>query len=98
MAGSSRGGGSRSTQYQRERILTVDELSALPKGRAVILGSGSRATLARTVPWMRGPHAAAVEASIRAHDPQSSRTLEDARDELAEIEAPARHIDQKEAV
>lgn len=94
---SSKTGGSRSTQYQRERILTVDELSALPKGRAVILGSGSRATLARTVPWMRGPHAAAVEASIRAHDPQSARTLEDARGELSEIEAPAPSLDAKAA-
>jgi len=94
---SSRGGGSRSTNFQRERILTVDELSALPKGRAVILGSGSRATLARTVPWMRGPHAAAVEASIRAHDPQSARTLEDARGELSEIEAPATFVDEKVA-
>lgn len=94
---SSRNGGSRSTQYQRERILTVDELAALPKGRAVILGSGSRATLARTVPWMRGPHAAAVEASIRAHDPQSARTLDEARDELAQIDAAA-VIDESVAV
>ncbi len=94
---SSRGGGSRSTNFQRERILTVDELSALPKGRAVILGSGSRATLARTVPWMRGPHAAAVEASIRAHDPQSARTLETTRGELSEIEAPATFVDERVA-
>ena len=75
-----------SRQLQRERILDVADLAALPKGRAVVLASGSRPTLVRTLPWMSGPHARAVAASIAAHDPQAGRTLDDARRELVAVE------------
>ena len=68
----------------------IDELAAMPKGRAVVLASGARPTLIRTQPWMTGPHAADVEASIRAHDPQADSTLTDAVDEL-------HHVEQEEA-
>lgn len=44
-----------STQYQRERILDVADLQAMPRGRAVVLASGARAALVQTVPWMNGP-------------------------------------------
>lgn len=62
---------SRSTSYQRQRERTVDisELAALPRGRAVVFASGAPATLVETLPWMNGPHADAVRASIAAHDP-----------------------------
>lgn len=85
-------GGSRQVSHQltRERILDVDELAAMPKGRAVVLASGARPTLIRTQPWMTGPHASEVEASIRAHDPQADSTLTDAVDEL-------HHVEQEEA-
>lgn len=65
--------GLRSTNHQlrRERILDASELAALPRGRAVMLASGMRAVLLETVPWMRGAHAAAVRASIAAHDPSA---------------------------
>lgn len=65
------GRGSRSTTHQlrRERILDAADLAALPRGRAVMLSSGNRAALIETVPWMSGPHATAVRASIAAHDP-----------------------------
>lgn len=76
-----------SQQLHRERILDVADLAAMPKGRAVVLASGSRPTLIRTVPWMAGPHAAAVKASIAAHDPQAARTIREAQDELAAVEA-----------
>jgi type IV secretory pathway TraG/TraD family ATPase VirD4 len=67
------GRGSRSTSYQvqRERTLDVAELGALPRGRAIVLASGAPATLVETVPWMRGPQAEAVRASIAAHDPSA---------------------------
>lgn len=68
-----RGYRSVSQQLHRERILDVDELAALPRGRAVVLASGSRPTLIRTVPWMAGPHADAVTASIRHHTPRPTR-------------------------
>ncbi len=59
-----------SRQLSRERILDVADLAALPKGRAVVFASGSRPTLIETLPWMAGPHAGAVQASIRAHEPR----------------------------
>ena len=76
-----------SHQLQRERILDVAALAALPKGRALVLASGSRPTLITTQPWMTGPHAAAVQASITAHDPQAERTIKAAHTELAAVDA-----------
>lgn len=60
---------STSTSLKRERILEVLELADLPRGRAVMFSSGSRATLVKTEPWYEGPHAAAIKASITAHEP-----------------------------
>ncbi|MCY7298342.1 MAG: TraG/TraD/VirD4 family protein [Ilumatobacteraceae bacterium] len=60
-------------QLRRGRILDAAELSALPRGRAVILSCRAPAVRTETVPWMKGKHAAAVRASIAAHDP--SRTV-----------------------
>jgi len=82
-----RGGRGVSYQLHRDRILDVADLAAMPKGRAVVLASGSRPTLIRTQPWMTGPHAAAVRASIAAHDPQAEQTLREADAELAAVEA-----------
>lgn len=67
-----RGHHSVSRQLSRERILDLADLSALPRGRAIVIASGSRPTLIRTIPWMEGPHADAVKASIQAHTPQES--------------------------
>ncbi len=67
-----------SKQLHRERILDVADLAAMPKGRALVLASGSRPTLIRTVPWMSGAHASAVKASIVAHDPQGDLTIQEA--------------------
>ncbi|PPG37876.1 type IV secretory system conjugative DNA transfer family protein [Rathayibacter sp. AY2B5] len=68
--------GARSTSIalKRERILTVDELGAMPRGRAVMLSTGSRAALLRTVPWYEGTKekVAAIKASIAAHDPATA--------------------------
>ena len=85
----STGRGQRTTSRQlvRNRILDVDELAAMPKGRAVVLASGARPTLIRTQPWMTGPHAAAVQASIAAHDPQAPRTIRDAQAEMLAVQA-----------
>lgn len=80
-----RGHRSVSQQLHRERILDVSDLGAIPKGRAVVLASGSRPTMIRTQPWMAGPHAEAVRASIRAHDPQGGRTIAEAERERAAV-------------
>ena len=82
-----------SQQLHRERILDVADLAAMPKGRAVVLASGARPTLIRTQPWMTGPHATAVRASIAAHDPQAERTIREAQTELAAVAA----VDEQEA-
>ena len=86
-----KGGRSTSRSTRRERILDVADLGALPKGRAIVFASGARPTLARTLPWMDSPHAEAVKASIRAHDPAADHTLTEARDSLHDVhkhEAP----------
>lgn len=76
-----------SQQLHRERIMDVAELAAMPKGRAVVLASGSRPTLIRTQPWMTAAYAGDVRASIAAHDPQAERTIREAQEELATVEA-----------
>jgi type IV secretory pathway TraG/TraD family ATPase VirD4 len=65
----SRGQRTISHQLQRERILDIADLAALPRGRAIVLASGARPTMITTIPWMSGPHAPAVRASLAAHDP-----------------------------
>lgn len=66
-----RGIRSTSTTLKRERILGVDDLAALPRGRAILLTTGTRAALVRTVPWYQGsgPAVERIRASIAAHDP-----------------------------
>ncbi|MFZ2175939.1 MAG: TraM recognition domain-containing protein [Rhodococcus sp. (in: high G+C Gram-positive bacteria)] len=73
-------GHGRSTSRQRTKVrtFTEDDLEALPRGRAVVRSSGNRPVLVRTVPWMVGPHADLVRASIRAHDPEAEQTLDEA--------------------
>jgi type IV secretory pathway TraG/TraD family ATPase VirD4 len=58
---------SRSTQ--REDILDVAALHALPRGRMVVFSSGARPALARTAPWQTGPYAEQIYASIEKFDP-----------------------------
>ncbi|MFH6681155.1 type IV secretory system conjugative DNA transfer family protein [Clavibacter michiganensis] len=66
---------STSTSLKRENILELAELADLPRGRAIMLSSGTRAALLRTTPWQNGPkeQVAAIKASIAAHDPASQK-------------------------
>lgn len=66
-----KGARSTSTALKRERILGVDELAALPRGRAILLTTGTRAALLRTIPWYRAPKETRdrITASIAAHNP-----------------------------
>lgn len=80
---SGRGSRNVSHQIQRDRILDVSDLASMPRGRALVLASGSRPTLIRTQPWMSGPHADQVRASIAAHDPQAERTMLEANNNFA---------------
>jgi type IV secretory pathway TraG/TraD family ATPase VirD4 len=60
---------STTSSLTRDRILEVDELANMPRGRALLFSSGNRAALLRTVPWYNGPKADAIKASITAHEP-----------------------------
>jgi type IV secretory pathway TraG/TraD family ATPase VirD4 len=63
-----RGVRSTSVQNSRRRILDTSELAELPRGRAVLLASGVRASMIATVPWMDGPAAPVIRASLAAAD------------------------------
>lgn len=64
---------STTSSLTRDKILEVDELANMPRGRAVLFSSGNRAALLRTVPWYSGPKAEAIKASIKAHEPGGER-------------------------
>ena len=49
---------------QRHRALSVDELAAMPAGRAAVSLSGTRPVIVETVPWMGRPDAFLVESSL----------------------------------
>jgi type IV secretory pathway TraG/TraD family ATPase VirD4 len=61
-----------SKQTQRQNILEVSDLAAMPPGRAVVFPSGIPATMVKTVPWFTRPDAGAVKASLAKYDPGSS--------------------------
>lgn len=71
-------------QEHKDRIFDVSELQALPRGRAILLSSGNRAALVRTVPWQAGPFNEAVRASVAKYDPEAEKTL---REEMSEYES-----------
>ncbi|WP_267785057.1 type IV secretory system conjugative DNA transfer family protein [Paenarthrobacter ureafaciens] len=77
-------------QEHRDRIFDVAELAALPKGRGILITGQNRAALVKSTPWMWTKHKEAVEASLRAHDPQAERTIQDA---VAEAESVRRNPD-----
>lgn len=61
-------GGGRSTSHQlhTDRILSVADLGAMPRGRFVILASGCVPTLGRAQPWFMSKNKDAIAASIAA--------------------------------
>ena len=60
---------STSWQLTPTPILTIAELAALPRDRAVVLPSGAPAVLAQPIPWWNTKSAAAIRTSIDRHDP-----------------------------
>lgn len=79
----STGSRSVSTSTEKEDIFEVSDLSAWPKGRALVFSSGNRPTITKLRPWWTGQHADAVTESIRAHDPSAQETFA----ERAKVEA-----------
>lgn len=64
------GPGAASRSMRKERILPVDQLAALPTGRALLFAGGTRPVLGATLPWTQGEHAAAIRASIARYAPR----------------------------
>lgn len=63
---SGKSGRSSSRTENKDEILSVSDLTALPRFRAILLASGAPATMIETIPWMKGPHAERVQASLAA--------------------------------
>lgn len=63
-----RGGASTSYSVRSEKVLDAADLAAMPRGRALLLPSGMKPVLIRTEPWMSGPHAGLVRASIARYE------------------------------
>ena len=59
-------GGSRSTSLTHRPVLTAAQVRALPKGTALLLATGTPATLLRLHPHYRGPHAHAIDTEATA--------------------------------
>jgi type IV secretory pathway TraG/TraD family ATPase VirD4 len=78
---------SQSEQVRRVPIMSVAELAALPRGRAVLFSSGNRPALGRPVPWMTGGHAEAIRASLATWETDERRDERTAETEHAVIEA-----------
>ncbi|WP_161522314.1 type IV secretory system conjugative DNA transfer family protein [Bifidobacterium xylocopae] len=55
---------SSTVSLSRDSIMSVDELAALPRGRELLLASGARPALLRTMPWMERPDADEVRTSL----------------------------------
>jgi len=94
----SRGGGmfdsgstSKSQSWSKEPIMTVDDLAAIPKTRALVQISGNRPVLMKKLYWSDGPNADAITASAERYGiPEKAQILldEDAvdLDEVTEID------------
>ncbi|WP_020109775.1 type IV secretory system conjugative DNA transfer family protein [Nocardia sp. 348MFTsu5.1] len=72
----SRGSDSVSRHVARERIFTVSDLQAWPRGRALVFSAGNPATIAKTVPWMAKPYAELIKESLRLHSPEAGTATE----------------------
>lgn len=72
------GGPSVTSSWDREQIMSVDELASLPPGRMVVVPAGGYPILARTVPWWERPQMAeAVAASVERYEPGGTADLTD---------------------
>lgn len=67
-----RSGGSTTQQLRREKILDVDEVAALPRGRAVVLASGMPSVMVSLRHWSQLDQADLIRASITHRTGQES--------------------------
>lgn len=74
-------------QIRRVPIMSVAELAALPRGRALLFSSGNRPALARPVPWMSGPQASQIRVSLAKWESGDDQTRRLAETDQARAEA-----------
>ncbi len=60
------GGRSTSTSLRRQPILPPERIRELPRGRALLLATGTRPAIVRLTPWFTGPQAAEIGAAVTA--------------------------------
>ncbi len=87
-------GRSTSRSTRREPVLDPAALAALPLGRAVVLVSGTPATLIRTIPYQDGPHAPAITAATNGTTGDALRQIVHAGRPRAARRAAARAPDR----
>lgn len=73
-------------QLRRVPIMSVAELAALPRGRALLFSSGNRPALGRPLPWMGGPYAEQISASLAKWENDDTREQRVAETESASAE------------
>lgn len=64
-------GTSGSVQGQRDTILSVADLTAIPEGRSIMVEAGVRPALVKLVPWWDRPYAKALKASAAPKPPET---------------------------
>ncbi len=74
-------------QLRRVPIMSVAELAALPRGRALLFSSGNRPALGRPAPWMAGPYAEQISASLAKWETEDRRERRVAETSSAGAEA-----------
>ncbi len=65
-SGGGRGGSSRTAATRQQRILPANAIRELPKGRALLLATGSKPAILTLQPWYTGPRAAEISAAEHA--------------------------------
>ncbi|SIS23207.1 type IV secretory system conjugative DNA transfer family protein [Williamsia sterculiae] len=62
-----------SRHISREPIFTASDLTAWPRGRALVFSAGNRPTIVKTVPWMDKPYSHLIEASLTEYGEATTR-------------------------
>jgi type IV secretory pathway TraG/TraD family ATPase VirD4 len=62
-SGGGRGGSSRTSATRQQRILPANAIRELPRGRALLLATGSKPAMLTLQPWYTGPRAAEISAA-----------------------------------
>nr|WP_143545651.1 type IV secretory system conjugative DNA transfer family protein [Rhodococcus sp. 06-1059B-a] len=82
------GSASRSQSWSKEPILSVDDLGAIPKTRALVFTSGNRPVLAKKIFWSQGPFAGDITASFERYGIPGDTVTDGEAVELDAVDGP----------